>query len=105
MPSVPSQEYWIKRAEDVLVAGEKSEVQYEKELTAAYKTTLQEVVQQNPDENVNYVIVGESGPDHTKTFEVEVHLNSNVIGKGKGSSKKSAEQAAAKEALKLMGVI
>ena len=69
------------------------------------KTTLQEIVQQNPDENVNYVLVGESGPDHNKTFEVEVHLNSNVIGKGKGGSKKSAEQAAAREALKLMGVI
>ena len=46
-----------------------------------------------------------SGPDHNKVFEVEVHLNSNVIGKGKGRSKKSAEQEAAKEALKLMGVI
>lgn len=43
MPSVPSQEYWIKRAEDVLVAGEKTELQYEKELTMAYKTTLQEI--------------------------------------------------------------
>ena len=43
MPSVPSQEYWIKRAEDVLVTGEKSELQYEKGLTAAYKTTLQEI--------------------------------------------------------------
>lgn len=69
-----------------------------------YKTTLQEVIQQNPDEMVTYVLVGESGPDHNKTFEVEVHLNSNVIGKGKGKSKKSAEQAAAKEALKLMGI-
>lgn len=49
--------------------------------------------------------MGESGPDHNKVFEVEVHLNSNVIGKGKGRSKKSAEQEAAKEALKLMGVI
>ena len=55
--------------------------------------------------DVNYVLVGESGPDHNKVFEVEVHLNSNVIGKGKGRSKKSAEQEAAKEALKLMGVI
>ncbi|MCC8073828.1 MAG: ribonuclease III, partial [Clostridiales bacterium] len=69
-----------------------------------YKTVLQEVVQQNPDENVNYVLVGESGPDHDKTFEVEVHLNSNVIGRGKGKSKKSAEQEAAKEALNLMGL-
>lgn len=69
-----------------------------------YKTTLQEVVQQNPDENVNYILVGESGPDHNKIFEVEVHLNSNIIGRGKGKSKKSAEQEAAKEALKLMGL-
>jgi ribonuclease-3 len=70
-----------------------------------YKSTLQEVVQQNPDQSVNYVFVGSSGPDHNKMFEVEVHLNSNVIGRGKGKSKKSAEQAAAKEALGLMGLL
>lgn len=68
-----------------------------------YKTALQEVVQQNPDETLNYVLVGESGPDHDKTFEAEVHLNSNVIGRGIGRSKKQAEQEAAMEALKLMG--
>ena len=50
------------------------------------------------------MLVGESGPAHDKTFEVEIHLNSNVIGKGTGHSKKLAEQAAAGEALKLMGV-
>lgn len=69
-----------------------------------YKTVLQEVVQQNPDETLNYVTVGESGPDHDKRFEVEVHLNSNVIGRGAGKSKKQAEQEAAREALKLMGI-
>lgn len=69
-----------------------------------YKSTLQEIIQQNPDQVINYVLVGESGPDHNKVFEAEVHLNSNVIGKGKGKTKKSAEQAAAKEALKLMGL-
>lgn len=69
-----------------------------------YKTTLQEVVQKNPEEKLNYVLTGESGPDHNKCFEVEVHLNSNVIGKGKGKSKKVAEQQAAKEALELMGL-
>jgi len=68
-----------------------------------YKTTLQEIIQQNREEKVEYVLIGESGPDHNKTFEVEVHLNSNVIGKGKGKSKKQAEQLAAKEALELMG--
>ncbi len=69
-----------------------------------YKTTLQEVIQKNPEELLEYVLVGESGPDHNKSFEVEVHLNSNVIGKGKGKSKKIAEQQAAKEALELMGL-
>ncbi len=68
-----------------------------------YKTTLQEVVQQNPEEHLEYAVVGESGPDHDKHFVVEVHLNSNVIGRGGGRSKKEAEQQAAREALHLMG--
>ena len=69
-----------------------------------YKSTLQEVLQQNLTEKFEYIVVGESGPDHNKEFVVEVHLNSNVIGRGKGSSKKRAEQEAAKSALELMGL-
>lgn len=68
-----------------------------------YKTLLQEIIQKNPGERLSYVVSGEHGPDHDKSFEVQVHLNSNVIGKGTGKSKKQAEQAAAKEALALMG--
>lgn len=68
-----------------------------------YKTTLQEIVQQNPEEKLEYVLTGESGPDHSKVFIVEVHLHSNVIGTGRGRSKKEAEQQAAREALALMG--
>lgn len=68
-----------------------------------YKTTLQEIIQQNPEEQIRYVVTGESGPDHNKHFVVEVHLNSNVIGKGGGRSKKEAEQEAARVALELMG--
>lgn len=69
-----------------------------------YKTALQEIIQKNPDEHLTYVLVGESGPDHNKRFEVEVRLNSNVMGTGIGISKKGAEQAAAKSALELMGI-
>lgn len=69
-----------------------------------YKTILQEVVQQNHQETLNYVITSESGPAHDKRFEAEVHLNSNIIGRGTGTSKKQAEQEAAKEALQLMGI-
>ncbi len=70
-----------------------------------YKTALQEVIQQNPEEHVEYVLAGEEGPDHAKLFQMEVRLNSNVIGRGTGRSKKIAEQMAAKEALLLMGEI
>ncbi|MGN0457168.1 MAG: ribonuclease III [Acutalibacteraceae bacterium] len=70
---------------------------------ADYKTKLQEIVQKNPEEKISYVLTGESGPDHDKHFTVEVHLNSNVVGKGGGRSKKEAEQQAAREALELMG--
>ena len=69
-----------------------------------YKTELQEVIQQNPEERLCYVMANESGPDHDKRFTAEVHLNSNVIGIGVGRSKKEAEQAAAREALRLMGL-
>ena len=68
-----------------------------------YKTTLQELIQKTPEERLTYVLVKETGPDHDKHFVVEVHLNSNVIGKGGGRSKKEAEQQAAREALELMG--
>ncbi|MCQ2464545.1 MAG: ribonuclease III [Oscillospiraceae bacterium] len=68
-----------------------------------YKTILQEVIQQNPEEKVEYIIASQSGPDHNKAFTVNVCLNTNVIGVGTGRSKKEAEQMAAKEALKLMG--
>lgn len=68
-----------------------------------YKTLLQEIVQKNPEEQLCYRLVEERGPDHDKTFVVHVCLNSNVIGKGEGKSKKAAEQMAAKEAVELMG--
>lgn len=68
-----------------------------------YKTLLQEIVQQTPEEHVEYVLTGESGPDHDKKFTVEVRLHSNIIGHGTGHSKKEAEQQAAHEALALLG--
>ena len=70
-----------------------------------YKTTLQEIIQSNREEQVEYRLVEETGPDHNKRFVSEVWLNTNVIGRGEGRSKKAAEQAAAMEALSLMGQI
>ncbi|MBP3376487.1 MAG: ribonuclease III [Clostridia bacterium] len=68
------------------------------------KTLLQQFVQQAEGDFLEYAVVGESGPDHMKTFKVEARLNSNVIGRGEGRSKREAEQNAAREALKLFSV-
>lgn len=75
-----------------------SEVNYD------YKTTLQQFVQALGNDRIQYFCVNEQGPDHNKTFEVEVKINSNVVGKGKGKTKREAEQFAAKEALLLFDV-
>ena len=72
-------------------------------LLGDYKTVLQEIIQQNPEERVTYEISDESGQAHNKQFTANVLLNGQIIGTGKGKSKKEAEQSAAKEAISLMG--
>ena len=62
------------------------------------KTILQEVVQ-GEHEQLTYVLLGESGPDHDKMFEVGVLIGRKEISTGKGHTKKAAEQAAAYQAL------
>ena len=66
---------------------------------ADYKTALQEHIQKKKDQSLRYELVGESGPDHDKRFLVQVLLNGKVAGQGSGSSKKRAEQDAARAAL------
>ena len=66
---------------------------------ADYKTQLQEMVQQKKNQVLSYELVGQSGPDHDKKFDVEVSLNGSVVGFGSGSSKKRAEQDAARAAI------
>lgn len=72
-------------------------------LIGDYKTILQEIIQQNPEEKVVYEMAGESGAAHNRLFTSNVLLNGQVIGTGSGYSKKEAEQNAAKEAVRLMG--
>lgn len=71
--------------------------------TTDYKTALQQFVQQTEGDFLEYEVVEEKGPDHNKTFLVVAKLNSNIIGKGKGRSKREAEQNAAKQAMELFG--
>lgn len=67
-----------------------------------YKTDLQERVQRKPGQTLEYTLISESGPDHNKTFTMNVLLNGKEIGQGSGRTKKEAEQAAAKCALERM---
>ena len=68
-----------------------------------YKGALQQLVQNSKGDVLEYEEMGSSGPDHAKIFTMRVMLNSHQIGVGEGKSKQEAEQAAAKEALKLFG--
>ena len=69
---------------------------------ADYKTDLQERVQRKPGQALEYTLLSESGPDHNKSFTMNVLLNGSEIGRGTGRTKKEAEQAAAKSALERM---
>lgn len=71
--------------------------------TKDYKTMLQQFVQQEQGDVLEYRLINEWGPAHERTFETEAYLNNNAIGKGIGKSKRESEQNAAKEALKLFG--
>ena len=69
------------------------------------KTILQEVIQSQDSRPVEYDLLSEEGPDHLKKFIVAVKINGERVGVGEGVSKKSAEQAAAYEALKKLGKV
>ncbi len=79
-----------------------TEVPVKKLRNTDYKTALQELVQQKKNQVLSYALVGESGPDHDKHFVVQVSLNGKVVGEGNGTSKKRAEQDAAKSAIEAL---
>ncbi|MCQ2559913.1 MAG: ribonuclease III [Clostridia bacterium] len=64
-----------------------------------YKTQLQELIQKTSAQPLDYVLLKESGPDHKKVFTSGVFHQGKELGQGIGSSKKEAEQQAAKQAL------
>lgn len=91
----------LKEAERFIVENLKDEI---KEATKHvgdkdYKTVLQEKLQEHGEVKIEYKTIGESGPDHDKTFEADVEVNGKFLAKGKGKSKKEAQMQAAKKAL------
>ncbi|MGL5579208.1 MAG: ribonuclease III family protein, partial [Fusobacteriaceae bacterium] len=69
-----------------------------------YKTILQEYTQKEKKIVPTYEVLTESGPDHMKTFEIVVKIGIDILGRGIGKNKKLAEQAAAKDLIKKLGV-
>ncbi|MDD3303434.1 MAG: ribonuclease III [Clostridia bacterium] len=69
-----------------------------KEFNIDYKTRLQEILQKHGTVKIEYILIEESGPEHDKTFKVELLFNDTKIGEGIGKNKKQAEQQAAKYA-------
>jgi ribonuclease III len=89
----PAREFCLRALESILVDIERQEH------IRDYKSLLQEMTQSKHKKAPKYVVIKEDGADHDKTFLVEARLDTVVLGKGVGKSKKQAEQAAALEAL------
>ena len=89
----------MQAASDIITRFVLCNVPVSKLHNADYKTALQELVQQKKNQTLCYRLVSESGPDHDKVFTAQVLLNDQVVGEGTGSSKKRAEQDAARIAL------
>ncbi len=73
-------------------------------LFSDYKTKLQEVCQVNGSVTIEYRVLEQKGPDHSKTYTIGVYLENELLGTGTGKNKKEAQQAAAKEALQVKNV-
>lgn len=74
------------------------------ETSRDYKTRLQEHFQSRFKKSPRYSVISETGPDHSKIFEVKIEFNGETLGEGKGTSKREAEQDAAEKAFKLLKV-
>lgn len=94
-----TREFILDRFSDII------EKAIENKIILDFKTKLQEHLQKNGEVNITYELVKFEGPPHRRKFFTKVLINGECMGEGEGFSKKEAEQASAKQALKKMGVI
>ena len=80
-------------------------LRHEPKADADFKSLLQEVLQKRYKVPPTYEMLQADGPDHDKTFQVQVHLGKKVLGRGNGKTKKEAEQSAARNALQAMSIL
>jgi len=91
----------LEEAERFIISNLKEEIEISSKNVGKkdYKTVLQELLQQNGDVKIVYNVTNTTGPDHDKTFFVEVKCNGKQLATGKGRTKKLAEMDAAEKAL------
>ena len=95
-------EYGYERTADATVEAFRRQIELATETRGDPKTDLQELLARKG-QKVTYRVVGESGPAHDPRFDVEAIVGGQTLGRGRGGSKKEAEQEAAREALELEG--
>ena len=94
--------FGFERVAAAVAAAFEAQIEYAVEAPVDAKSALQELLAQRR-ARVTYAVIGESGPAHRRTFEVEAIVGGERVGTGAGRSKKAAEQVAAEEALKRLG--
>jgi ribonuclease-3 len=94
--------FGFERVASAIGAAFKAQIENAVEAPVDAKSALQELLARRGT-RVTYVVTGESGPAHQRTFEVEAAVDGEPVGTGDGRSKKAAEQMAAEEALKRLG--
>ncbi|MFC1474646.1 ribonuclease III [bacterium] len=99
-------EFGFDRARDFVLQSMQAELEKnDRPGVHDYKTTFQEVIQKKFKCLPHYTLISETGPEHQKEFTVEVFVNGDFYGEGRGSSKKEAEISAAKHALGKMDLL
>ncbi len=94
--------FGFERTAEAVAAAFETRIEHASETRIDFKSALQELLARRR-VRVSYDVIAESGPPHQRTFEVAAVVDSERVGEGKGRSKKTAEQAAAEQALKRLG--
>jgi len=94
--------FGFERAAPAVAAAFEAQIEHATEARVDTKSALQELLARRR-ARVTYEVVAESGPAHRRTFEVEAIVDSEIVGRGEGRSKKAAEQMAAERALERLG--
>ena len=97
-------EHGFERIEPAIVAAFADKIEYARSSHVDYKTELQEALARSG-RQVHYTVIEVEGPPHDRRFVCAAHVAGAQLGIGKGSTKKAAEQEAARQALEALGVV